>query len=285
MGLIDSILNLAGLLLWLNWLAIRFDPLTRPAAATLLGTLRRADSARLRRWAFIGGLIALLLVRAFFYWSMGSALDWTPSLCLVGNVKVFFPVSAASYYMVLMALYSVLSFGKMLAGFYVWLIFLSFLDGRSGQGDPLLRLARAHLGLVARWPWPIRLGLPFVALTVAWLAVAPLLHGLELVPFPVSGAHRYEQAVVVGAGAYLTWKYLIGGLLALHVLNSYVYLGSHPVWSFITAASHNLLRPFRAVPLQCGRVDFAPLAAVAIVFFIAELGGMLLTRLYGVLPL
>ena len=42
MGLIDFILNLAGLLLWLNWRAAKADPLGKPAPATLIGTLRRA---------------------------------------------------------------------------------------------------------------------------------------------------------------------------------------------------------------------------------------------------
>ncbi len=284
MGLIDFILNLAGLLLWLNWLAIRFDPLARPSAATLLGTLRRTERTRMRRWAFIAGLVALLVVRAFFYWSIGSALDWTPTVTLVSNIKVFFPLSAAAYFLGLMLLYSMLSFGKMLTSFYVWLVLLSFLGGRGSEGDPFLRLARAHLGPPARWAWPIRLVLPFVGMATLWLAINPILHGLQIVPPPVSWAHRLEQAVLVGVGAYLEWKFLIGGLLALYILNSYVYLGSHPFWNFVATTAQSLISPLRVVPLQVGRVDFVPLVTVGLVFLIAELAGFALTRLYGLLP-
>jgi len=285
MTLIDFILNLAGLLLWLNWLSIRHDPLARPTAATLVGTLRKAGHSRLRRWVFVVGLIALLLVRAFFYWSIGSAIDWSPNLGLTGDIRLFFPLSAAAYYLGLMLLYSVLSFGKVLVGFYACLILLSFLGERGSEGDPFLRLARAHLGPVARWPWPVRLGLPLLGVGLAWLAFGPLLTALEIMPQPASWGHNLELAVLAGADTYLTWKYLIGGLLAFHILNSYVYLGNHPFLTFVTVASQSILRPLRTLPLQFGKVDFAPLVMVAVVFTAAEFGRWALTRLYGLLPL
>ena len=46
MGLIDFILNLAGVLLWLGWRSIRFDPLGRSTPATLVGTLVDLVSGR-----------------------------------------------------------------------------------------------------------------------------------------------------------------------------------------------------------------------------------------------
>ena len=54
MGIIDFILNLAGLLLWLNWRSNRFDPLVKRMPATLMGTLRPAAPKRLRRWHLLG---------------------------------------------------------------------------------------------------------------------------------------------------------------------------------------------------------------------------------------
>ena len=68
MGLIDVILNLAGVLLWLNWRAIGFDALVRTSPATLAGTLRRADPHRFKRWHFLAALGGLLTVRALLYW-------------------------------------------------------------------------------------------------------------------------------------------------------------------------------------------------------------------------
>ena len=50
MGLLDFILNLVGLLLWFNWRAARFDPLSKFTPATLAGTLRRAEKTSFRRW-------------------------------------------------------------------------------------------------------------------------------------------------------------------------------------------------------------------------------------------
>jgi uncharacterized protein YggT (Ycf19 family) len=75
----------------------------------------------------------------------------------------------------------------------------------------------------------------------------------------------------MGGATYLTWKYLIVGILLLHLLNSYVYIGNHPFWNFVNATASNLLRPLRWLPLRIGKVDLLPLLAVAMVFFLSEL--------------
>jgi uncharacterized protein YggT (Ycf19 family) len=285
MGLTDLILNLAGLLLWFNGLSIRPDQsLDRPAAATLAGTLQRAAPRRPGRWPFVTALGALLLGRAFLYWHIGAAADWTPTLQL-GVIAVSFPLSLRGDYFWYMLLYSLLSFGVVLGSFYLCLVLLSFLDGRASGSEPLLRLARAQLGVIARWPWPGRLLLPALGTAGLWLLLSPLLVWLGIVPRPVSWAHRLEQGALLGASVYLVWKYAIGALLALHLVNSYVYLGNHPLWTFVAVAAQGLLRPLRGLPLQVSKVDFAPLVMVAAVFLVAELSGRLLTQLYGRLPL
>src|SRR3990172_8127678 len=139
MGLIDFTLNLAGLLLWLHWLSIRFAPLARPAAATLAGTLRKAGPARVRRWMFVAGLALLLGARAFFYWQIGAAVNWTPKLTL-GVITLSFPLSFRWDFFGLMLFYSLLSFVAVLAPFYLWLLLLSFLGGRGSEGVPFPRL-------------------------------------------------------------------------------------------------------------------------------------------------
>ena len=67
MSSINFILDLAALLLLLSWGSIRFDPLNRAVPATLVGTVRRAEPRRLKRWHFLAGLGLLLLLRAVFY--------------------------------------------------------------------------------------------------------------------------------------------------------------------------------------------------------------------------
>ena len=90
MGLIDFILNLAGLLLWLNWRSIRFDPLGRRTPATLIGTLRRAEPPRLQRWHLLAALGGLLLLRALLYWQIGSGVGWAAGKLDLGVITPFF---------------------------------------------------------------------------------------------------------------------------------------------------------------------------------------------------
>src|SRR6185369_15814235 len=113
MSLIDFILNLAGLLLWLNWRAVRFDPLAKTTPATLMGTLRRAEPSRFRRWHLLAALAGLLLLRALLF-----------SLC---------------------------SFGFAMAVFFLWLLFLSLLKPPGGEDDSLQRLVRLQLGRLYKW--------------------------------------------------------------------------------------------------------------------------------------
>jgi len=113
MSLIDFILNLAALLLWLNWRAVAYDPLATASPATLVGTLRRAEPARVKRWHFLAALGGLLLLRAWLGWQLGPALDWTARLNLVATRVAF-----KSDFFALMLLYSVLSFGLLVGIFF-----------------------------------------------------------------------------------------------------------------------------------------------------------------------
>jgi hypothetical protein len=63
MAAVDFILNLAGLLLWLNWRSNRFDPLMKRTPATLMGTLRPASTQKSRRWKFLVFIVVLVGVR------------------------------------------------------------------------------------------------------------------------------------------------------------------------------------------------------------------------------
>ena len=275
MGLIDFILNLAGLLLWINWRSVRFDPLNKRTPATLIGTLRRAAPSRWRRWHLLAAIGALLILRALFYWQIGSAAGWIGKLDL-GITTIFFRSNLFGQ----IFLFSLFSFARVLGIFYLWLLLLSILSGP----EPIHRLVQIPLGGVDRWPRWVKLFLPLAVTTFVWgLASWPFawLHPRET----LSVTHRIAEALVIGLGSYLLWKFVVGALLGLHLLNAYIYFGRHPFWKYVNVTAQTLLAPLRKIPLRVGKVDFAPVLGIALVFFAAELAERGLVFLYARLSL
>ena len=280
MSLIDVILNLAGMLLWLSWRSIRVTPAARVPVVSLLSTLKRAETPNSNRWAPLMGLLVLLTLRAVFYWHIGGAVHWLANLQL-GAITIPF----RSDYFGRMLLYSALSFGQVLAVFYLWLFLLSALNKKDVESDPILKLVRMHLGWLDRVPTIGKFLVPLFGGTLMWMLLNPLLVHMGILPPARSSAQLWQQAAVLGASAYLAWKFLIIALLLLHLLNSYVYLGNFSLWSFANMTARRLLSVLDWLPLRLGKVDFSPLIGVAAVFLAAELGSRGLTQLYQRLPL
>jgi uncharacterized protein YggT (Ycf19 family) len=266
MGLIDFILNLAGVLLWLSWRSIRFDPLVKTSPATLVGTLRRAEPARLKGWQLLVGLALLLLLRALLYQQIGPEAEWRPRLNLYFVVLAF----RNDYLLPLMA-FSLISFGRMLIICDFWLLALAMVNRRKAESDPLLRMIRLHLGPVARWHWLVQLLLPLLFVAGVWIALHPLLVHLEITSRVRSNAHLVEQGLLIGTALYLSLQYILPVFLFLHLITTYVYLGSSPLWDFVGATARNLLWPLRRVPLRIARLDFAPVVAVILIFSVLHL--------------
>ena len=99
-----------------------------------------------------------------------------------------------------------------------------------------------------------------------------------------SWPHLLEQALVLGIGMYPPARHVFGVVLGLHLLNTYVYLGGHPVWNFVNAAGKRMLAPLKPLPLRLGRMDFAPLVGIAVVYALAELLETGLRLLFARLP-
>jgi uncharacterized protein YggT (Ycf19 family) len=276
MGLIDFILNLAGLLLWINWRSARFDPLNKRTPATLIGTLRRAAPSRWRRWHLLAVIGGLLILRALIFWQIGSAAHWAGKLNL-GVITLFFPSDS----FVRILFFSVFSLGLTLGIFYAWLLLFSILSGP----EPVHRLVRISLGGIDNWPCWLKFILPLALTASLWWSASWLFARLQIIPPPVSAAHRIEESLVIGLGCYPVWKFPVGALLTLYLLNSYIYFGEHPFWNYVNATAQTLLQPLKKIPLRFGKLDFTPVVGIAIVFFFAEIAARGLVFLYARLPL
>jgi len=279
MDFLNFLLNLAGLLLWLNWRSIGFVARAMASSASLLGTLKRTQSTAASRWPHLAGLVALLLFRSVFYWQVGSALRWTPQLSLAVLTIPF-----RTNFLGLALLFSWFSFGLTLAAFYLSLVLLSLANRRVSDTDPLQRLVRLHLGWIEPCPILAKLLMPPLVAALLWLLVAPVFSRLNLVPPASTVGITFQKGLIIGAAAFRSWEFLIVGLLLLHLLISYVYLGNSKVWTFIEGTARNLLKPLRWLPLRAGKADFAPILGIALVLTAAELGSRLLTSIYQKLP-
>jgi uncharacterized protein YggT (Ycf19 family) len=274
MSWIDFILNLVCVLLWLNWRAVRLTAPTPAPVLSLAASLKRAEPRSAKRWLYLCGLAVLLGVRGLFYWQVGSALHWTPTLRLGAIAPPF-----RSDYPGRMQLYSALSFLVALGVFYLWLLLLSIVNRDLPEADPIQRLLRLQLGRANRWPWWVQLALPGLVVALSWLGLNGLFVRLGLVAAVPPGA-LWQQAVILGGASYLAWKYFLIGLLAIHLVNSYVYIGPAPIWNYVSLTGARLLRPLRPLPLRFGKVDLAPVVAVALVWGIAAYADRGLTHLY-----
>jgi uncharacterized protein YggT (Ycf19 family) len=262
---IDFILNVAGLLLWLNWRSVRLDPFTRGVPATLGGTVRRAEPMRLKRWHFLAALGGLLFIRAFFYGQIGSAVNWTPKLNFTVVTPAFPLVVRGHIFFLSALLFSVLSFLRVLIVFYFWLLAVAVLNRRETNPDAPQKLLLLQLGRVARWPLFIQIILPIVVTSAIWMLFHPLLIHIGVTTPVRSNVALLAQGCVLSLVVYLSLKFLLLAFLIVRVIVTYVYLGTNPVWEFVNTTSRNLLSPLYRLPLRLGRIDFAPIIGIALI--------------------
>src|ERR1044071_341120 len=80
MSFVDFILNIAGILLWANWRALRFDPIIRRRPATLVGALKPITPLHSQHWQLPAAIGILVFLRAIFYWQIGKSFGWSGQL-------------------------------------------------------------------------------------------------------------------------------------------------------------------------------------------------------------
>jgi uncharacterized protein YggT (Ycf19 family) len=277
MQLVDLLLNLTGLALWLGMLAggtVRFPPAARKPLLT------PAHAPSPRRLSLGVLLLVLLAIRPFVYWHVGRDMNWVAELDL-GALRL--PFNSAS--LPRMAFFSTASFALLLGGFYLWLILLSVLNRDPTDSSPWRRIIESQLGWIGRWPWPLRLALAPLVIVCLWWAAAPALAQAGMVPPPRSATHVWQQGLLLAASSALAWKYLVAGMLFVHFLNSYLYLGNRPWLAYANRTACACLRPLRRLPLRAGRVDFTPVVGLALTFGLFDLLRRLLGLLFNRLPL
>jgi hypothetical protein len=287
MGLIDFILNLAGLLFWLNWRAARYNPFSRRIPATLMGTLRPTAPINNSRWPLLVVITTLVVSRGLLYRFFSSFSNtWTGYVDLQVIVLSF-----RSDSLLRMLEFSCFSFGTTLMVFYSWLLLLSCLAGP----EPIHRLIRVQLGRVDAWPQWIKPLLPIAIAALLWLPASWLLVKIRVIPPAVSIADSLEKSLVIGLGQCLTWKYPVVAILVLHLLNTYIYFGKHPFWNYVGAVADKLL-PMRRIWNNPQTNFYSPavkaaikgsftLIAIILTFLAAEFATRGLIRLYGRLPI
>ena len=265
MGSLDFLLNIAGLLLWISWRSQRFDPLVKSTPVTLVGTLKRAEARTLSGGPLALVLVGALLLRALLYWLIGSPANWTPKINLEMVVLAF-----RGDFFVPVLTYSFLSFLRVLIVFYFWILTIAMLNRASKEPTPIDKLIRLHLGRLGRWPWQIQLLIPLLVAAVLWIALHPLLLRVGVVASVHSMPHLIEQALLVALGLLLSLKYLLPAFLILHLVTSYVYLGTSPFWDFVAVTARNITTPFRRLPVRLARIDLAPVLGVILILCLLE---------------
>jgi uncharacterized protein YggT (Ycf19 family) len=265
MAVVHLILNCICLLLWLNWRSKGLHAIpNRPPALSLIGTLRRAGGSPQERWSSSLVLLGILLLRSVFYLQAGSSLRWLPQISLIGFVLHFRPDAFG-----LMLVFSFLSFFVFLGAFSFCLLLLAAVSRSVGETNYWNAFVRAYPGMLGRLPSSACLLMPFVLGFVFWLAIGSFLALIQVHQPIRSFSQLCGQATVVGLASWLVWGYVIGAVLILHVLSSYVYFGNSPFWSFISITGRNLLRPLSSLPLRFGKIDLAPLLALALLALLA----------------
>lgn len=261
MNLIDLILNIAGLLLWMDWRSGQTGK--AQSALSIASTIRPANRSRGLGLGSLTALIAILALRPLFYYSIGPSVHWTARLDFLA-ISIPWRTDMLGR----MFIFSTASFGLALGFYYAWLLLLSAIHHREPDSEVMQRFVRGQLGVIEKVPWWLKLFLPSICAGLAWFAFGHVLIELGLVP-----EMRHENALWGQAGAFalaalLAWKWLLVFMFLLHMLNLYIFLGTHPVWPYVSLTARKVLRPFSF--LKTGKLDLAPVAGIATVLALAE---------------
>lgn len=258
------LLDLTAIFLWLSFRRVGADP-TRPAG-TLLGNLRPAAPVARRSWLSLVLLIALVVLRPLLIAPLAAALDATPTWSPGPIVIAFRADDWLRLY-----LFSTTSFLWTALAAYSGLLGFCWLC----RGAPELRSFEefgVHLaGRLGRLPGALLIVLPIVIAALVWLPLSHLLEREHLLPISKGGGPWYLQSFILGSAVWLPVRWPVLAVLFLRMLHNHVYLGEHPFWTFVQAGGRRLQFPMAWLPLQIGRMDFAPLISGLLYWGVGEM--------------
>lgn len=273
MELVNTALNGLAWYLWASAFVFPRYAVKSSQPLTLLSTLRAETPQSFGRVFALSGLLVLLGLRAVGYWNFSQ--DPFAHLSVdFGVLVVSFKTDSLAH----MGLYSVGSFLVFLLIYYTWVVGLSVTNRQRARVDSIENLIDQQIGGIASWHPANKVGALFGVGVVLWIVFGILLHLASVLPEEWSPLAVIWQSPFVALSLTLWVAKVIFALIALHFLNSYVYLGEHPVWAYIDKTAKVYLTPFRRLPLVVGRFDFAPI--VGFLFYWWLFGGLgLLSRL------
>ena len=245
------ILNLAALLLWIHW---RAGTMPRPKPAnSVIGPTPNPGPIFRHSWIFLVALLGLLGLRAVFYHQFGPGLDWVPSLNLIEASPHF----RSDYFPRALA-FSVLSFARWLVALYFCLALLSAVRPDAEGSGNWREFLKAQFGWLGGWHPAFHCLAAFALAVGVHLGESHWMHSVGVIAEPAQSLHHLPTLLALDLRAAV---YLAMALLALYLLNSYVYFGEANFWTNVDASGKRLLSPLRAVPLVVGKLDLAPFLA------------------------
>lgn len=262
MKTVDWLLNFASILIWIRWLAFFKTP--THVHLTLATIVKPADN-RVKRSYFPLFVILLILVgRAIFYYYTAPMTKWNPTLDLIAITIPF-----KSEFLFRILLYSFLSFLLFLIVFYFWLFFLSALNYKE-EHDQIHRNIIYHLGLFGHTPALIKLIIPFIACAFLWVIFGSVFSAIGILEKPPSLGKFILQSGLLSLCLLFSLKYLIIVICALYLVYFYIYLGPHPIWTYIGMTGKRLLKPVKWI--RIGEIDFSPLVMSLAIVWLSLLG-------------
>ena len=268
MGMIDFIFNLACLLLWLNWRSARFDPLANA------GRPRSSARSGARSPAELGGGGCWRPLRRADVAARGHLLADRFGVEPSGRQRWILGLVAASF-----RSDSFRPDVPVLPVQLLGLMLVRVLSGSAVPFDPVRSGAHStpwcgcNLGWWIGWP-------RWLNCFCHWLPVAGFGDVLSWPCSPwlhLSRARDVGRATLGSSRCSSAWAVIWSGnlssraLLALHLVNSYIYFGKPPGLEFrqrdFTDASCGRCKRFRCKP--AGWIS-RPVAGIALVFVMAE---------------